>query len=242
MIGLWIITSYYVSIIGSLIASNFDNPKIQKVDPVDFSSLGQYVLADVSTQLIYSIMKGNVHWNNAEGGLHIDFYREPNIFVPEVYVLMSFLERKPMAVTKKNGAQSTSVAFKIAKHNITIKSKPYIVAEMSCNHIGKIEIIKDLIRAAAGAGANAVKLQTFKPNTMTIDCDRPDFMIRGGLWDGYKLFDLYKQAYTPWEWTGELFQLGNDLEVDIFSSPFDETAVDFLEQYAPPAYKIASLN
>jgi len=69
---------------------NFDNPKIQKVDPFDFSSLGRYVLADVSTQLIYSIMKGNVHWNNAEGGLHIDFYREPNIFVPEVYVLMSF--------------------------------------------------------------------------------------------------------------------------------------------------------
>lgn len=147
-----------------------------------------------------------------------------------------------MSVIKKNGAQSKLIAFKIAQRNITLQSKPYIVAEMSCNHIGKIGIAKDLIRAAAGAGADAVKLQTFKPNTMTIDCDRPDFIIKGGLWNGYKLFDLYKQAYTPWEWTGELFQLANDLGIDIFSSPFDETAVDFLEQYAPPAYKIASLE
>lgn len=132
--------------------------------------------------------------------------------------------------------------FTIAGKNISLSSKPYIVAEVSCNHLGKIKIAKELIRAAAGSGADAVKLQTFKPDTMTIDCDRPDFLISGGLWNGRKLFELYQQAYTPWEWTEELFQLGKDLGVDVFSSPFDETAVDYLEQYSPPAYKIASLE
>lgn len=143
---------------------------------------------------------------------------------------------------KKNAVNSKSTVFKIANRSISIETKPYMVAEMSCNHLGKIDIAKDLIRAAADAGADAVKLQTFTPHTMTIDCDQSDFIIKGGLWSGYKLFDLYKQAHTPWEWTGELFQLGHDLGVDIFSSPFDETAVDFLEQYNPPAYKIASLE
>ena len=119
----------------------------------------------------------------------------------------------------------------------------YIIAELSANHGGKIEIAKETIKAAKEIGANAIKLQTYTADTLTLDCDKEDFIIKGGtLWDNRKLFDLYKEAYLPWEWHKELFDYARELDIDIFSSPFDKTAVDFLEQFNPSAYKIASFE
>ena len=119
----------------------------------------------------------------------------------------------------------------------------YIIAELSANHGGKIEIAKETIRAAKEIGANAIKLQTYTANTLTLDCDRDDFVIKGGtLWDDRKLYDLYEEAALPWEWHEELFDYAREICIDIFSSPFDKTAVDFLEQFNPSAYKIASFE
>jgi len=119
----------------------------------------------------------------------------------------------------------------------------YIIAELSANHGGKIEIAKQTIKAAYEIGANAIKLQTYTADTLTLDCDKDDFIIKGGtLWDNQKLYDLYKEAYLPWEWHEELFNYAKQLGIDIFSSPFDKTAVDFLEQFNPSAYKIASFE
>ena len=119
----------------------------------------------------------------------------------------------------------------------------YIIAELSANHGGKIEIAKQTIKAAYEIGANAIKLQTYTADTLTLDCDKDDFIIKGGtLWDRRKLYDLYKEAYLPWEWHKELFRYARELGIDIFSSPFDKSAVDFLEQFNPSAYKIASFE
>jgi pseudaminic acid synthase len=123
------------------------------------------------------------------------------------------------------------------------KDGVYIIAELSANHGGDINIAKDTIKAAKDIGANAIKLQTYTADTLTLDCDKDDFIIKGGtLWDGKKLHDLYKEAYTPWEWHKELFEFARSIDIDIFSSPFDKTAVDFLEQFNPSAYKIASFE
>jgi pseudaminic acid synthase len=123
------------------------------------------------------------------------------------------------------------------------KSGTFIIAELSANHGGKISIAKDTIKAAKEIGANAVKLQTYTANTITLDCDKEDFIIKGGtLWDDKKLYDLYQEAYLPWEWHEELFNYAREIGIDIFSSPFDKTAVDFLEQFNPSAYKIASFE
>ena len=119
----------------------------------------------------------------------------------------------------------------------------YIIAELSANHGGKIEIAKETIKAAYEAGANAIKLQTYRADTLTLDSTKEDFIIKGGtLWDGKKLYDLYHEAFLPWEWHKELFSYAREIGIDIFSSPFDKTAVDFLEQFDPPAYKIASFE
>lgn len=119
----------------------------------------------------------------------------------------------------------------------------FIIAELSANHGGKIEIAKDTIKAAKEIGANAIKLQTYTADTLTLDSDKEDFIIKGGtLWDGKKLYDLYKEAFLPWEWHKELFDYAREIGIDIFSSPFDKTAVDFLEQFNPSAYKIASFE
>ena len=119
---------------------------------------------------------------------------------------------------------------------------PFIVAELSANHNGSLQKALDTISAAKRSGADAIKLQTYTPDTMTIDCSLPDFMIKDGLWGGYKLYDLYKEAYTPFEWHKSLFEHARKEGISCFSTPFDETAVDLLEDLGAPAYKIASFE
>jgi pseudaminic acid synthase len=123
------------------------------------------------------------------------------------------------------------------------KDGVYIVAEMSANHNGNLQTALDTIKAAKEAGANAIKLQTYKADTITLNSKADDFMIDGGtLWDGKNLYELYEEAHTPWEWHKELFEYAREIGIDIFSSPFDKSAVDFLEQFNPSAYKIASFE
>lgn len=118
----------------------------------------------------------------------------------------------------------------------------YVIAELSANHNHDLQRAKDTIAAAAEAGANAIKLQTYTPDTMTINCSNEYFQIKGTLWEGQNLYDLYGQAYTPWEWHAELQALAHELGLDFFSTPFDATAVDFLELLTVPCHKIASFE
>jgi len=130
----------------------------------------------------------------------------------------------------------------VAGRNIGFNFPPYIIAELSANHNGKLETALQLIEAAKQAGADAVKLQTYRPDTITLDSDGEDFTIRGGLWNGRTLYELYQEAHTPWEWHKPLFDHARKLGITIFSSPFDTTAVDLLEDLNAPAYKIASFE
>lgn len=130
----------------------------------------------------------------------------------------------------------------IAGRKISRSEPPYIIAELSANHNGSIETAKEIIRQAKLAGADAVKLQTYKPDTITLDATSEDFQIKGGLWDGRTLYELYEEAHMPWEWHKPLFELAKELDITIFSSPFDKTAVDLLEELGAPAYKIASFE
>jgi len=122
-------------------------------------------------------------------------------------------------------------------------NKTYIVAELSANHNGSLQTALDTIKAAKECGADAIKIQTYRADTITLNCKKDDFMIDGGtLWDGKSLYELYEEAYTPWEWHNELFSYARSIDIDIFSTPFDKSAVDFLEQFKPSAYKIASFE
>lgn len=132
---------------------------------------------------------------------------------------------------------------KIANRHIGASNPCFIIAELSANHNGDLNVAIETIRAAKKAGADAIKLQTYTPDTLTIDCDNKHFKIQGGtLWDGKTLYELYGEAYTPWEWHKQLFEVAKEEGLICFSSPFDFTAVDFLENLNVPAYKIASFE
>jgi N-acetylneuraminate synthase len=130
----------------------------------------------------------------------------------------------------------------IASRRIAVDQPPYVIAEMSANHNGSIENAFKIIEAAKHSGADAVKLQTYRPDTITLNCDSEEFRIHGGLWDGRTLYELYEEAHMPWDWHTPLFEFARKQGITIFSSPFDNTAVDLLEDLNAPAYKIASFE
>lgn len=136
----------------------------------------------------------------------------------------------------------TLPAIHIAGRRISEDMPPYIIAELSANHNGRLETALKIIEEAKKAGADAVKLQTYTADTITLDCDSEDFQIHGGLWGGKTLYQLYQEAHMPWEWHRPLFEHARKMEITIFSSPFDNSAVDFLEDLNAPAYKIASFE
>ena len=130
----------------------------------------------------------------------------------------------------------------IAGREISLETPPYIIAEMSANHNGNIETAYKIIEMAKRCGADAIKMQSYTADTITLNSDKADFQINGGLWDGQTLYELYESAHTPWEWHKPLFEKAREIGITIFSSPFDATAVDMLEDLNAPAYKVASFE
>lgn len=131
---------------------------------------------------------------------------------------------------------------KIGNREIGCNAPAYIIAEMSANHAGSIENAKKIIHAAKDAGADCIKIQTYTADTLTIDCDKPYFQVGAGTWDGENLYHLYEKAYTPWEWQPELKKEAESIGLDFFSTPFDKSSVDFLEEMGMEFYKIASFE
>ena len=130
--------------------------------------------------------------------------------------------------------------FRIADRLVGPNHPPLIIAEVSANHLGSIDRALETIDAAAACGADAIKIQSYTADTITLDHDGPGFTIQGGLWDGRSLYELYQEAHTPFEWHPALFERAARHGVPLFSTPFDHTAVDLLESLDAPAYKIAS--
>jgi len=130
----------------------------------------------------------------------------------------------------------------IDNHIIGPENPPFVIAELSANHNGSLSRALNTIEVVKEMGADAVKFQTYTADTMTLDCDKEDFQIRGGLWDGYNLYRLYQEAHTPYEWHQHLFDKAREVGITCFSTPFDETAVYLLEELNTPAYKIASFE
>ena len=130
----------------------------------------------------------------------------------------------------------------IDNKEISLSMPPYIIGEISANHNGDIQNVFKLIDIAKSSGASAVKIQTYTADTMTVDSSEEEFIIRGGLWDGRNLYDLYKEATLPWDWHKDIFDYAKNKEITLFSTPFDSTAVDLLENLNTPAYKIASFE
>jgi pseudaminic acid synthase len=138
--------------------------------------------------------------------------------------------------------RNMSKFIEIAGRKIGSECAPYIIAELSANHNGSLDTALSIIEQAKHAGADAVKLQTYKPDTITLDSDANEFCIKGGLWDGRTLYELYEEAHMPWDWHKPLFDHARKVGITIFSSPFDTTAIDLLEDLGAPAYKIASFE
>lgn len=135
------------------------------------------------------------------------------------------------------------MSIKIGDFELNKQSKTFIIAELSANHGHDINIAKKTIKAAKDVGADAIKIQTYTADTLTIDCDNEYFTLDSGtIWDGRTLYDLYSEAYTPWEWQRELMEYANSIGLIFFSTPFDKTAVDFLEKLNVPVYKVASFE
>ena len=132
--------------------------------------------------------------------------------------------------------------FSVNQRAISSSDPPYIIAEISANHNGSIQRALDTILAAKNSGVDAVKIQTYTPETMTIDISKSDFLIDDGLWKGRSLYNLYSEAFTPFEWHDKLFSYAREVGITLFSSPFDESAVDLLRSLDAPAYKIASFE
>ncbi|SCX40710.1 N-acetylneuraminate synthase [Pseudomonas sp. NFACC32-1] len=130
----------------------------------------------------------------------------------------------------------------VAGRKIGVDYPPYVIAELSANHNGVFETARNIIESAKKNGADAVKLQTYTADTITLNSSAPEFQIKGGLWGGKSLYELYLEAQMPWEWHAPLFEYAKKLDITIFSSPFDNTAVDLLETLGAPAYKIASFE
>lgn len=132
--------------------------------------------------------------------------------------------------------------FQIGERKIGKEYPTYIIAEMSGNHGQSFEQAVDILKAAKEAGADAIKLQTYTADTITINCHEPPFQIKGSLWDGRNLYELYEEAHTPWEWQPKLKKIADEIGIDCFSSPFDDTAVDFLEDMNVLVHKVASFE
>lgn len=133
-------------------------------------------------------------------------------------------------------------SFSIGRQKVSEETPPLIIAEVSANHGGSIDRAKHIISLAKDSGADAVKIQSYEPQTLTMDSNREDFLIKEGLWKGRTLYDLYSEAYTPFDWHRELFDYAREINITLFSSPFDETSIDLLEELDTPAYKIASFE